>query len=64
MSPTSSETSQRAQNNPSSPTSPTPNRQQRRAALRSEKRAEGLTADLKPFFEVYSDQSKHCKYCL
>ena len=63
VSPSSSETSQRGQDEP---LSPTPHRQpgQRRAALRAEKRAEGRSADLIPFYEVYSDQTKHCKFCL
>jgi hypothetical protein len=58
VSPTSSETSQRGQNDP---LSPTPHRQQRRAMLRAEKRA---ATDLTPFYEVYPDQTKHCKFCL
>lgn len=59
VSPTSSETSHRGQN-----LSPTPHRQQRHARLRAERKAEGLPADLSPFYEVYPNQTKHCKFCL
>jgi hypothetical protein len=58
---TSSERSERGQNEQMSPT---PHRHQRRPTLRAEKKAEGRSADLLPFYEVYPDQTKHCKFCL
>jgi hypothetical protein len=61
VSPTSSESSERGQNEQMSPT---PNRNQRRAAIRAEKKAETRSADLLPFYEVYPDQTKQCKFCL
>jgi hypothetical protein len=57
VSPSSSEMSQRGQNDPPSPTP----QQQWRAA---DNRAESCSADLTPFYEVYPDQTKHCKFCL
>jgi hypothetical protein len=60
VSPTSSESSERGQIEQLSPT----HRHQRRAAQRAEKKAESRSSDLLPFYEVYPDKTKHCKFCL
>jgi hypothetical protein len=64
VSPTLSETAQMESRFQNEPISPTPHRQQSRTELRAEKKAQSRSTDITPFFKIYKDKTKHCKFCL